>query len=258
MFRALIIDDETIARDALRSLLLAHPEIEIVASAATVTQAQVLLAREDYDVVFLDIQLRGGSGFDLVPRVRAAAHVIFVTAHDEHALRAFEVNALDYLLKPVHPDRLARSLRRLREMPPERGGAPSAPDPAATLPRLRDDDTVFLKTDSGARFVPLTEIGAILSCENYSEVLLASGEKMLVRRPLKSWEDALPKPPFARAHRQALVNLSRLTRIEEDGGDGPLLHLAGLAASVRASRREWPALRALLPRESGGAFRPVV
>lgn len=247
MTRALLIDDEAIARDALTALLAAHPGVKIAGTAATVVQARALLARDDYDLVFLDIQLRGGSGFDLAPHVRAAAQIIFVTAHDEHALRAFEVNALDYLLKPVRPERLAASLRR---------AAASAAEPAPAA-RLRGDDTVFLKLDSGARFVPLAEIGAILSCENYTEVLLGTGERLLVRRALKSWEDVLPAPPFARAHRQGLINLCRLTRIEDDGGDAPLLHLAGLRTTVRASRREWAELREKFPRESGVAFRPI-
>lgn len=250
MSRALIIDDEAIARDALRVLLEAHPDVTIVGSASTLGQARALLARDDYEVVFLDIQLRGGNGFDLMPMVRTAAHVIFVTAHDEHALRAFEVNAIDYLLKPVHPERLARSLQRLGESAASRATS-ETPGP----PRLRSDDTVFIKLDSGARFVPIAEIGAIHSCENYSEVMLAGGEKLLVRRSLKSWEEALPTPVFARAHRQALVNLGRLSRIEDDGGDGPLLHIDGLRAPLRASRREWSALRTLLPRETGAAFR---
>jgi two-component system LytT family response regulator len=250
MPRALIIDDEAIACDVLRVLLEAHAEISVVGTAGTLREARLLLARDDYDVVFLDIQLRGGTGFDLVPHVRQAAQVIFVTAHDEHALRAFEVNALDYLLKPVHPSRLERSLKRLGEQT-----ARGTEEPAA-LPRLRDDDTVFIKLDSGARFIPLASIGAILSCENYSEVLLAGGEKLLVRRSLKAWEDALPAPAFARAHRQAIVNLRRLQRIEEDGGDGPLLHVDGVRQPLRVSRREWSTLRGLLPRDSGAAFRP--
>lgn len=255
MRRVLIIDDEAIARDALRVLLEAHPDYAITATAATITQARAALAREDYDVVFLDIQLRGGSGFELVSHVRAAAQLVFVTAHDEHALRAFDVNAIDYLLKPVHPERLARSLQKLAEA----GGVsrPEVDPPGAALPRMRDDDTVYLKLDAGARFVPLANIGAILSCENYSEVLLAGGERLLVRRSLKSWEDALPAPRFVRAHRQALVNLQRLVRIEDDGGDGPLLHLDGVRAPLRVSRREWATLRGVLPRDSGTAFRPA-
>lgn len=210
--------------------------------------ARELLAKPGYSLVFLDIQLRGGSGFELVPFVRPGAEVVFVTAHDDHALRAFDVNALDYLLKPVKPERLATCLARV--------GA-SRGEEAAGLPakRLLIDDTIYVRTDDGARFLPLATISALLSCENYCEVHLASGEKLLVRHTLKAWEDALPSPVFARAHRQAIVNFNHLLRIEDDGADAPLLHLAGVRMPLRASRREWAALRALLPRDRIGAFR---
>ena len=249
MPRALIIDDEPPARTVLRLLLSAHPGVEIAGEAGTLRAARELLARPDYDIVFLDIQLRGGTGFDLVSEVRAGAAIVFVTAHDEHALRAFEVNALDYLLKPIKPERLAVSLHRVAAAPV---AAPAALPPA----RLRADDTLYVRTDDGARFLPLAAIGAIHSCENYCELHLADGGKLLVRHTLKAWEDTLPAPPFARAHRQAIVNLTHLVRIEDDGADAPLLHLRGGRAPVRASRREWAELRLLLPRETGGAFRP--
>jgi two-component system LytT family response regulator len=248
MLNALIIDDETPARTVLRTLLASHPQVTITGEAETMRTARELLVQADYTVVFLDIQLRGGSGFDLVPFVRAGASIIFVTAHNEYALRAFDANALDYLLKPVKPERLAASLRRLTVKP--------NPD-ATDLPpnRLKLADTVYVRTDDGARFLPLPTIAAVMSCENYCELHLASGEKLLVRQTLKAWEDTLPAPPFVRAHRQAIINLNGLTRIEEDGGDAPLLHLGGLRAPLRASRREWVALREFLPRERVGVFR---
>src|SRR5688572_22135523 len=123
--RALLIDDEPPARIVLRTLLAPHP-VEIVGEAGTLRAARELLARHDYTLVFLDIQLRGGTGFDLVPAVRPGAEIVFVTAHDEHALRAFEVNALDYLLKPIKPERLAASITRLTSpLPAEPGPLPA-------------------------------------------------------------------------------------------------------------------------------------
>jgi len=245
--KALLIDDEPPARNVLRALLVAQGGVDVVGEEATMREAREALTRADYTVVFLDIQLRGGTGFDLVPHVRAGAAVVFVTAHDEHALRAFEVNALDYLLKPIKPERLAMTLRRCKSAP---GGR------ALPIKRLRADDTVYVRTDGGARFLEVGGIAAILSCENYSELHLLAGEKLLVRHTLKSWEDTLPSPPFARAHRQALVNLACLVRLEEDGGDGPLLHLTGVKTPLRASRREWTELRHMLPRQTGAVFRP--
>jgi len=245
MPRALLIDDESLARDALRVLLAAHPAITIAGEAATLTEAATLLARDDYDLVFLDIQLRGGTGFDLVSAVRPAARIVFVTAHEEHALRAFEANALDYLLKPVSPARLAASLARVAQ-------------PSTTVPSVAFslEDTVYLKIEAGARFVPLRDLVALVACENYSEVHLASGEKHLVRRTLKLWSTLLPSPPFARTHRGTLANLARLTRIEDDGGDAPLLYFHGLALPLRASRREWAEVLARSPLPSLATFSP--
>ncbi|MBI5767300.1 MAG: response regulator transcription factor [Verrucomicrobia bacterium] len=246
MPKALIIDDEPPARAVLRALLGAHPTVAVVGEAGTVGAAQALLAGTDYDLVFLDIQLRGGSGFDLAPRVRPGAAVVFVTAHDEHALRAFEVNALDYLLKPVKPERLAATLARL-------GGQRTVEAGTGPARGLKINDTVHVRTDDGARFLPLATVVLLHSCENYCELHLVGGEVLLVRHTLKAWEDSLPAPPFARAHRQAIINLSHLRRVEDDGADAPLLHLAGLRAPLRASRREWPNLRTRLPRQTGEA-----
>ncbi len=255
--RALLIDDEPPARNVLRTLLAAHPSVTVVGEAGTLKAARELLTREEYSLVFLDIQLRGGTGFDLVSAVKPGAGVIFVTAHDEHALRAFDVNALDYLLKPIKPERLAAGLARCAAGAGSRPTADAGALSTAEPKRLRPDDTVYVRTDHGARFLPLAEISAIQSCENYSEIDLINGEKLLVRHTLKSWEDTLPTPPFARAHRQALINLSCLAKIEEDGGDGALLHLTGLRGPLRASRREWAELRAVLPPATGRAFRPA-
>jgi two-component system, LytTR family, response regulator len=114
MLRALLIDDEPDARADLRISLAAHAaEVAIAAEAETLDEAEALLSTGAYDVVFLDVQLRGGTGFDLVPRIRPDARIVFVTAHDNYALRAFEVNALDYLLKPIAPDRLAAAVTRV-------------------------------------------------------------------------------------------------------------------------------------------------
>ena len=136
MPRALLIDDEELAREELRRLLSAHPDVEIVGEADEVPAGRTRLAVADYDLVLLDIQLAGGSGFDLVPHVAPSARIIFVTAHNEFAIRAFEVNALDYLLKPVSPTRLAASLARLAPAsPPTHVASPSEPEGAEARAR---------------------------------------------------------------------------------------------------------------------------
>ena len=232
MTRALLIDDEPLAREEMQRLLAAHPEIAIVGEVEDVPAARTRLAANDYDLVFLDIDLGGGNGFDLVPHVAPAARIIFVTAHNNFALRAFEANALDYLLKPVSAARLAESLKRL---PPAESDSP--------LPALVANDRVFLKNERGARFVPLAQLAAVISCDNYSEVFVADGSHFLVRRSLKTWESALPTDVFVRVHRQSLVNLAHLERIENPDGDTPALRLRGVKQPIACSHRLTPELR---------------
>ena len=153
--RALLIDDEPAALAALRALLAGHSSVAVAGTAATVGASRTLLAREDYELVFLDIQLRGGSGFDLVPHVRPGARIVFVTTHDEFAVRAFAVNALDFLVKPVESERLARTLSRLAAPPGE--AAPPKP------PTFKLDDPVYVETDGAACFVQVRQISAIIS-----------------------------------------------------------------------------------------------
>jgi two-component system LytT family response regulator len=237
VLRALIIDDESDARADLRQLLATHADkVEVVGEAATVPLAIARLAQADYDLVFLDIQLFGGSGFDVAPHVRAGASIVFVTAHNDHALRAFDVNALDYLLKPVKPARLAASLERLAHPAVDR------PPPAT---RLRRDDTVHLNDGQRARFVPVTDISRIEAQENYSLVQLVDGSQMLVRRLLKSWEDALPAPPFHRIHRTTIVNLERVTAYDR-AGRMITLQLVGVSEPVNVSRQSTTEVKARL------------
>ena len=238
LVRALLIDDEKTARNDLRAMLAAHPEIEIVGEAATIKTARALLATADYSLVFLDVQLLGGTGFDLVPNVRAGARIIFVTAHNEYALRAFEVNALDYLLKPVKAERLARALTRV---------APGDEPPPAPSLALRPDDIIHLNSGTVARFAPITDLSAIEAEENYSLVHLADGSDILVRRSLKAWEEILPAAHFVRVHRTVIVNLARLTGYRREGQKSISLQVHGVPASLPVGRMFWPELKPRLP-----------
>ncbi|MDI1247643.1 MAG: LytTR family DNA-binding domain-containing protein [Lacunisphaera sp.] len=232
MVRTLLIDDEAAARDELRWLLAAHPGYTVVGEAATLATARRRLQQADYDLVFLDVQLFGGNGFDLVPDVAPGARVIFVTAFDRFALRAFEVNALDYLQKPVSTERFAAALAK------RTGGSTPAQPPA-----FRADDTVLVRTDAGDRFVPLARISAIFSNENYSDVILGTGERFLTRRTLKAWEELLPPAQFQRAHRQALVNLAAIEGHRRDTRETAALRVTGVKEHVPVSRNQLAGLR---------------
>ncbi len=244
---ALLIDDESTARADLRAKLAVHPDVTILAEAATLRSARQLLARSDYNLVLLDIQLIGGNAFDLVPEVRAGARIIFVTAFDTYAVRAFEINALDYLLKPVVPERLAEALRRLAAAGPAHGDAELPVGRALQL-----DDTVYLRSGLRARFAPVADISVIAARDNYTDVRLADGSKIFLRKSLKAWEDTLPASHFMRVHRTQIVNLARVSRYERDGDEHTLLYVDGAADPVPASRDRWSELRERL-----GTIRPT-
>lgn len=230
MLRALIIDDETPARTDLRNSLRAHPEVTIVGEAGLLDDARGLLRSAAYDLVFLDVQLLGGTGFDLVPDVQPEARIIFVTAHDEFAVRAFEVNALDYLTKPVRVGRLAETIRRL--LSPSH--APFAPDADGTLSFA---DLVAVKTGLGARrLVRVADLAVLTSEDNYTLLTLTSGDHFLVRQTLGSWDERLPASHFMRVHRRAIVNLTLVEGYEHRNEEIMTIRLATLDEPVRARR----------------------
>jgi two-component system LytT family response regulator len=225
---ALIVDDERLARQELRALLAAHPEVRVVGEAASVDEAARHLAREQPDVVFLDIQMPGESGFDLFARARVGSRIVFVTAHDAHALRAFDVNALDYLLKPVVPARLAESIARLRE---QAGSVPVA------ARRFEIGDFVFLTVDGRSRFLRVNQIVAVTAAGDSTEVVTADGPQGRVPRSLKAWEDRLPAKQFVRIHRETVVNLLYVDRIEEWSHEAYRIYLKGRPEPLTLSRR---------------------
>lgn len=245
MIRALIIDDEAPARGDLRAMLAAHPEVAVVGEAATVKTARALFAKTECELVFLDIALVGGSGFDLVPAVRPGTRIIFVTAHNEHALRAFEVNALDYLLKPVKAERLTAALARMAQ--------PSPPTDAPAGLALRADDIVQLLAAGHARFAPVADICVIEAQENYTLVHLADHTSILVRRTLTSWEEILPPALFMRVHRSAVVNLARITAYRRDAARALTLQVQPVNEPVAVGRQFWPELKARLPGAAAAA-----
>jgi two-component system LytT family response regulator len=202
--RCVIVDDERLARQVMRGLLAAHRDVQIVAEAADIAEAARIVRQHKPDVLFLDIQMTGGSGFMLLDALAPdLPFVVFVTAYDRHALRAFEVNAVDYLLKPVEPERLAEALQRLRQ----RVGAASALESTpAALPQLLDDDRVLLPLGNSGCFAPVRDILHITARGKHSVVQLRDGRKVIVRQSLTSWIARLPADRFAPLDRSCLVH----------------------------------------------------
>jgi len=204
--KAVIVDDERLARKDLISLLKEQDNIEVVAEAADVPSAIKTISEFGPDIIFLDIQMPGESGFDLLEKLKTDAKVIFVTAYDEYAIRAFEVNALDYLLKPVNPERLQKALERIltKEESDEQ-----------PLRELNYEDHLFLLLDNSMRFLKVNTILHISAAGDYSEIFTNAGNKHLVLKSMKEWEDRLPHQHFCRIHRSTIINLNHVDRLEE-------------------------------------------
>jgi two-component system LytT family response regulator len=232
---ALIVDDERLARRELAYLLASHPEIEVAGEAASVDEAVDAIARLRPAIVFLDVQMPGASGFELFDRIGVASHVVFVTAYDAFALRAFEVNALDYLLKPVKPERLRQAVERYLQR--VRADAPSAE-------RLVMEDSILLTIGQAPRFVRVASIECILAEGDYTRLIAAGGTNGLVLKPMKDWEQILPERHFCRIQRSAIVNCEQVLRFEPAIHGGYDVHMKHLGTPLSMSRRYARHLRA--------------
>lgn len=225
--RTIVVEDERLAREELTGLLRQFACIDLVGEAADLASARTLLRDANPQLVFLDVQLTDGSGFDLLDGLAFDGHVVFVTAYEAFALRAFEVNALDYLLKPIQHERLKAAVERACA-----STAPSAPD--ATL---QYEDYVFLRLGQGSAFVPVSSILAITADGDYTVVNTTEGHAHLVLKPLKHWEARLPHNAFVRIHRSTIVNLRKVRKLESWFNHGYRVFVDGLAKPLTMSRR---------------------
>ncbi len=228
-FRTIIVDDERLARKELRSMLAEHPQIEVAGEAETVGQAIDLISREKPEVIFLDIQMPGESGFNLLEKIEVDFKTIFVTAFDAYAIRAFEVNALDYLLKPINPARLARAIERL--------SSEDLSGPPAVARKLEYEDRLFIDIGERSIFLKINSVVCIAAAGDYSEVFTADGQKSLVLKPLKEWEERLPEKYFTRVHRSTIVNLEYVERLESWFNRSYRIYLKTLQEPLVMSRR---------------------
>jgi len=229
-FKAVIVDDEPLARADLKALLKQFENVVIAGEAQSVPEARKLLTECTPDVVFLDIQMPGESGFDLLNMIPPDVNIIFVTAYDKYAIRAFEVNAQDYLLKPVNEERLAVSLERLTS---KDNAKPNVPRP------LKIDDCIFLKMRDSYNFLSVSKIIQISAADDYTEVFTESGQSVLVHKTMKEWESRLPQKVFCRIHRSTIINVLKVLKIEPWKHHSSLVYLKGMRNPAVMSRRYW-------------------
>jgi len=232
MFKAIIIDDERLARNELKKLLIDFPQVEVIDEATNATEGIEKIDALNPDLVFLDIQMPGKTGFDMLQELDRAPHVIFTTAYDEYALKAFEVNALDYLMKPIEPKRLADALQKLQQAEDKEMAAQQAMNRGI----LTESDQVFVKDGERCWFVKLSDVRLFESVGNYAKVFFA-GNKPLILKSLNALEERLDEKTFFRANRKHIVNMRMIEKIEPYFNGGLLLEIQG-GEKVEVSRRQ--------------------
>jgi two-component system LytT family response regulator len=229
--KAIIVDDERLARKELTSLLAEYNDIEIIGEAANIDEAEELIRESSPDLVFLDIQMPGGTGFDLLEKLDAVPQVIFITAYDEFALKAFEVSALDYVLKPVQPERLSEAIKKLSKV--EEANHENLEGDER---KLGLNDQVFVKDGDKCWFVSLSNIRLFESDGNYIKVYF-DGNRPMIHKSLNALDQKLDPRSFFRASRKHIVNLSWVENIEPWFNGGLMVRLKG-GDKVEVSRRQ--------------------
>lgn len=229
MISTIIVDDEKLAREGLKSLLKELPDIQIVAEAENVDEALDLIEKFKPQLVFLDIQMPEKNGFELLEELIETPAIIFTTAYDEYALKAFEVNALDYLLKPIEKDRLtdavAKAKRQIEELKLEK-----------LRNKLLPHEKVFLRDGDKCWFIHLSEIRLIESAGNYAKIHFDKYQP-LIHRTLNSLDERLSDEMFFRANRQQIINLNYLEKIEPFFNSGFLFFMKD-GSKIEVSRRQ--------------------
>lgn len=234
-FKAIIVDDEKLARLDLRNVLSSFEEMEIIGEANNLSSAEQLIHKLHPNLVFLDVQLRGESGFSLFDKIEFSPKgklpeldFVFVTAYDKYAFRAFDVNALDYLLKPVSPERIRQMIDKLSYI---RTGNTDH------FHSLNFDDVIFLLLNTKYRFLKISSVVAITSNADYTFIYTDDKTRSVTRKTMKEWENRLPEDHFCRIHRETIINLSYLSNMSSSLSESNKVFLDGFEEPFLISRR---------------------
>ncbi len=240
--KTLLIDDERLARKEMAKLLEAHPEVNVAGECANAEEAKAMIEKERPDLIFLDIQMPGKTGFELLEELEFMPHVVFVTAYDDYAIKAFEVNALDYLLKPVEESRLNDAIKKvLKEIEQDKSSETRAPENNSMLSM---NDQIFLKDGEKCWFVTLKDVRMFESEGNYVRVYF-SNFKPLILKSLNNLELRLDERDFFRINRKFIVNLKEISHIEPWFNGGLKIRLQS-GNELEVSRRQAAKFRELL------------
>lgn len=237
MLRVMLVDDEALARQGLRQMLEKIPDLEICAEAENLRQAVAAVPAVRPDALFLDVEMPNGGGFELLARLKPPPPVVFVTAHSEYAARAFDVDAVDYLLKPVRAERLTVAVERLR------AALANLPE----SPALGETDRICLRTPGRTLVAPLDKLLLLQADGDFTRATVEGEAPLMICQSVGNYERTLPSPPFARLDRSILLNLSRVVCLRNDSSRGVLVLLRGLDEPIPLGRTAAGRLREALP-----------
>ena len=236
-YKAYILDDEPLAIKSLKKRLESHPEVEVVGEATRIGKAMEDVTALCPDILFLDIQLTEGTGFDFINNIRFSGKVVFVTAYDQYAFRAFEVNALDYLLKPVSEERMSYTLSKIKN------NSYNNHKNISEVVGYSYSDRIFLVERDQIRFIPLEHITMISAARDYTFIETNDGKKNIIMRTMADWESRLPKEHFIRIHRSFIVNINHIEKIVRNSTSTAKVHLYNIKDPVSLSRTYYKNLR---------------
>lgn len=227
IYTAYILDDEPLSIRSLSKKLEDFDEIELIGESTRMDKAKAEIESNDPDILFLDIQLMEGTGFDFLNKLEFSGKVIFVTAFDEYAFRAFEINALDYLLKPVSHERLKIAIERIRRNGPAR---------AHGNIKYQITDRILVTERSTMKFILLSSVELLEAARDYSTIRTVDGSSFLVLRSMKEWEKKLPPDHFVRINRSYIVNINNIEKITRVSSSSAHVFLKNFSGPVTLSR----------------------
>ena len=236
MLRVILVDDERLARQRLRQLLAPHRGVEIAGEVDGSSSARKLIEKEQPDAVFLDIQMPGASGLELLRSLARPPRVVIVTAHPEYATQAFDLEAVDYLMKPVTPQRFAQAIHRLEAAC---AGKPSG----RAANRYAREDRICLHDPHHTVVVPVNTIPLLQADGDFTRVFLPEATPLMICRFLHHFEEVLPQPPFFRTDRSHLINLEAIERLDHETRDRGILKLQHVGEPLLLGRAALTRLR---------------
>lgn len=222
----LIVDDETFARKQIGDIVQKVSLNYEISEASSLSEAKNAISKKDFKIIFLDINLKGALGFDLIPSIPKKTNIIFVTALDNYAIRAFEVNALDYILKPPTLERMAKAISQIEEKHTVN----------RSVEPLTMNDRIFVQTSKEIEFIQLSDIKYIQADSVYTQLYTSKKNPVLIRKPLSDWNKSLPSKDFVQIHRSTIINLNKVARIVPHSKGTFKIYINGLDTPLPVSR----------------------